>query len=49
MITKEDIETRKSQLQSELEQARNTMNALHGAIQDCDYWLEQLDEESNEQ
>ena len=38
MITKEQIEQRKAELMADY-------HALAGAIQDCDYWLEQLESE----
>ena len=42
MITLEMVATRKATLLRELEVARNTMNAIMGALQDCEYWLSQL-------
>jgi len=47
-MTKEKIEERKAQLQAEIEQAVRTIQALHGAIQDCDHWLAQLEKEHEE-
>lgn len=37
-ITREDIEGRKKSIMAD-------MNAMAGALQDCDYWLKQLDYE----
>jgi hypothetical protein len=42
-MTKESIEQRKVELQKQLEQIQATGNAVVGAIQDCDYWLSQLE------
>lgn len=36
-ITKDDVLERKRQLQADL-------NAIAGALQDCDFWLHKLDE-----
>lgn len=38
MISKEQLEQRKAQLMADY-------HALSGAIQDCDYWLEQIESE----
>lgn len=46
-ITKEAIEKRRAQLQAEYEQAIRTTEAIGGAIQDCNYWLEQLTKEAD--
>lgn len=43
MITKEDIETRMSQLRQEFDQAKANLQAINGAIEDCKYWLEQTE------
>lgn len=42
-ITKEAIEKRKEQLQADYQQAIGTVQAIGGAIQDCDYWLKLLE------
>lgn len=42
-MTKEAIEARIQQLQREQEQLVAKTNAFSGAIQDCKYWLEQLE------
>jgi hypothetical protein len=42
MITLEMVVIRKAALLKDLEQTRNTMNAIMGALQDCEYWLAQL-------
>lgn len=41
-MTKEKIEERKNELLTQIEQVKNQFQALTGAIQDCDYWLEQI-------
>ncbi|MFZ2992519.1 MAG: hypothetical protein WA061_02275 [Microgenomates group bacterium] len=41
-ITIEDLENRKKTLQEELDGLLSKANAISGAIQDCDYWLEQI-------
>ena len=38
-ITRKDIEERKASLMADL-------NAIGGALQDCDYWLGKLDEDN---
>jgi prefoldin subunit 5 len=43
MITREAIEARLQQLQQEATEIRANLNAYEGAIQDCQYWLAQLD------
>jgi hypothetical protein len=45
MITRQQIEERKAQLAQELQKARDSINAIDGAMQDCDFWLSQLPEE----
>lgn len=44
-MTKEAIKKRLAELQKELEQINANGNAVMGAIQDCQYWLAQLDVE----
>jgi hypothetical protein len=39
-LTREIVEERKAQLQADL-------NAIAGAMQDCDYWLHEIDEAEN--
>ena len=48
MISKEIIEKRKADLIQGMEQKRAEMNAMVGAIQDCDYWISQLEHEEEE-
>ena len=43
-MNKEDIGKRKAELLAQAEQAKAQYQALIGAIQDCDYWLEQTKE-----
>lgn len=38
-MTKEKIEARLKYLQEKLNESLSTTQALHGAIQDCQYWL----------
>lgn len=38
------IEERKQELMKQLETLRANINAVNGAIQDCDYWLKQVTE-----
>ena len=44
-ITKEKIENRKSTLQADLERLVSHIKILDGAIQDCDWFLEELNRE----
>ena len=48
VIDKEALEKRLVELRKELEQLQNNGNALIGAIQDCEYWLAQLESEDKE-
>jgi len=41
-MDKKKIEERKETLIKQRDQAFAQFNALNGAIQDCDYWLEQI-------
>lgn len=41
-ITKDDLEKRIEMLRKELEQAKANLNAIDGAIQDCQYWLNEI-------
>ena len=43
-ITKEKIQERLDQLLKEQEQARSTLLAYEGAIQDCRYWFKEFGE-----
>jgi hypothetical protein len=45
-MTKETIEKHIIELQKQLEQINANGNAVVGAIQDCNYWLAELDKES---
>jgi len=42
-MNKEQIEDRLKTLTSEREQLKNNLIAYEGAMQDCKYWLEQLE------
>jgi len=42
-MTKEKLEDRRTALQTEFERLRSHLEALNGAIQDCNYWLAELD------
>lgn len=41
-MTREEIETRKAELEKRLVETIANVNALRGALQDCDFWLERL-------
>lgn len=43
MITREQIEARLQQLQADREKLIGNLSAYNGAIEDCQYWLGQLD------
>lgn len=45
-ITKPIVQARLESLQSEFNQTRSKLEALHGAIQDCQFWLSTLDQEA---
>jgi len=49
MITREAIEERIKLLQSEREQVLISLGAYNGAISDCEYWLEELDKQDEEE
>ena len=42
-ITKEVLQQRLGQLQQAREQAIANVNALNGAIQECTYWIDQIE------
>lgn len=46
-MNREQIETRLEELRKELLQLTANANAVNGAIQDCEFWLVQLDEEDS--
>lgn len=46
MIDKEKLEVRIAELQKQLDQVTANGNAIVGAIQDCEYWLSQLEQEN---
>ncbi len=48
MITKEMINSRLEKLQADYNQQMANLQAIHGAIQDCQYWLEQFKEDEEE-
>lgn len=48
LITKEQIEARKAQLQASIERAQADLNAKAGALQDCNFWLAQLEKPEDE-
>jgi len=48
IITREQIEQRKETLCEQRDQALATVNAIIGAIQDCEYWLLLLTPRSQE-
>ncbi len=41
-MTKEKLEDRIKQLETEREQLKTTLIAYEGALQDCKYWLDEL-------
>lgn len=41
-MTRDAILARKRALEADYQAALNQAQALHGAIQDCDFWLTQL-------
>ena len=47
-MTEGEVLTRKGELEKMLDQAVANANALKGAIQDCDFWLERLREKTPE-
>lgn len=49
--TKESVQARLEKLQSEQVQLQNNFHAYSGAIQECQFWLDQLsaEEEKKEQ
>jgi hypothetical protein len=44
-ITTDSINSRKKDLITQSENLKATLSATIGAIQDCDYWLAELDKE----
>ena len=42
LMTIEMLQQRREQLVRDMEQAKANLHALQGAIQDCDYWIDQL-------
>jgi len=48
-MNKEQIEARLAELNKELQQLTANANAVNGAIQDCEYWLAQLDAEETKE
>ena len=47
-MTKEKIEARLSSLRAEYDQTMTNLQALHGAVQDCQYWLSEIDKEKED-
>ena len=43
VVTKEAINSRVAELVKKEQELRSELNAVSGAIQDCGYWLAQLD------
>ena len=48
-IDKEKIQQRIKQLETEREQTRINLVAYEGAIQDCNYWLKELEKPVEEE
>jgi prefoldin subunit 5 len=44
MITREQVLARLDLLKSQIEELKANIQAYDGAMQDCQYWLAQLDE-----
>ncbi len=44
-ITRAQIEERLAKLRAEAAQLQANLNAFRGAIEDCEYWLEQVERE----
>ena len=42
-ITRQAVEDRRKQLVEQFEKLKSDSTAVFGAIQDCNYWLAQLD------
>jgi len=40
------LEQRKAQLEAQLKQTLANANALQGAIQECDFWIAQLEKQN---
>ena len=47
-MTKEQLEKRRAELVASLEQQKANLHATDGAIQECDFWLAELEKEQNE-
>jgi len=47
-MDKEKLEKRLAELQASLKQVEANGNALLGAIQECQYWLAQIEQTENE-
>jgi hypothetical protein len=48
-ITIESLNNRMKALKNDLEETMGKANAISGAIQDCEYWIEQLDLEKTKE
>lgn len=46
-MTKDKLEARIKQLETEREQVKATLLAYEGALQDCNYWLKELNDSDN--
>jgi hypothetical protein len=47
-MTKDSVTARKNELEQQRLQFLANLNAVAGAMQDCDYWLAQLEEEERQ-
>ena len=47
-MTEEQIKQRMEMLKQQLEQLKANSNAIMGALQDCEYWLQQINAQSKE-
>jgi hypothetical protein len=41
-MTEQHVQARLAELKAQADQLRANLNAVAGAIQDCEYWLEQF-------
>lgn len=48
-VSKEALQARLFELQRQREQAIANVNAISGAIQECEYWLKKLKEKEEEE
>ncbi len=44
MVTKDSVVARKAELEQQRQNVIGNLNAIAGALQDCDYWIQKFDE-----